>query len=267
MHAPIGVSVGEMSEPAMKLFKPGMKLAFGRILFAFGAAPMVALAEQPLPDPFSLYRDVRAPVEAATTFSVHVEKQFDVVMLDGAMVLYSGALDILAERAGALHIDYGDDLSAKELWYDGTTLTLIDHLHNVYAQVPAEGRVATMLVDLDERYGLQLPLSPLLSAGIADDFEDHVRSASYLGIHDAEGEPCHHVLFRGTSVDLQAWITIGEKPLLRKMVVTFRDIEGSPQQTLIFSDWNLKARANSRDFKAKIPDDAVRTEFLVLSEE
>ena len=223
----------------MKLFHPGKRIAIVHLIFTFGAVPIGALAEQAVPDPISLYRDVRAPVEAATTFSVHVEKQFDVVMLDGAMVLYSGALDILAERAGALHIDYGDDLSAKELWYDGTTLTLIDHLHNVYAQVPAEGRVATMLVELDERYGLQLPLSPLLSAGIADDFEDHVQSASYLGIHDAEGEPCHHVLFRGTSVDLQAWITIGEKPLLRKMVATFREIDGSPQQTLIFSDWNL----------------------------
>ena len=228
---------------------------------------MVALAEQPVPDPFSLYRDVRAPVEAATKFSVHVEKQFDVVMLDGAKVLYSGALDILADRRGALHMDYGDDLSAKEVWYDGTTLTLLDHLHNVYAQVPAEGRVATMLLDVNERYDLELPLAPLLSRSIADEFEDHVKSATYLGIHDAEGEPCHHVLYRGVSVDLQAWITTGKTPLLRKMSVTFREIEGSPQQTLIFSDWNLKARARSRDFRAKLPEDAIRTEFLVLTEE
>ena len=251
----------------MKISGPGKNIAILHLLFTFGAVPIAALAEQTVPDPFSLYRDMRAPIEAATTFSVHVEKQFDVVMLDGAMVLHSGALDILAERGGALHIDYGDDLSAKELWYDGTTLTLIDHLSNVYAEVPADGPVATMLVDVNERYSLELPLAPLLSAGVADDFADHVQSASYLGIHDAEGEPCHHVLYRGARVDLQAWITIGETPLLRKMVVTFWEIEGSPQQTLIFSDWNLKARARSRDFKAKIPDDAIRTEFLVLTEE
>ena len=251
----------------MKLFHPGKRIAIVHLIFTFGAVPIGALAEQTVPDPISLYRDVRAPVEAATTFSVHVEKQFDVVRLDGAMVLYSGALDILAERGGALHLDYGDDLSAKELWYDGTTLTLVDHLHNVYVQVPAEGRVAEMLVDVDERHGLELPLAPLLSRSVADDFEDHVQSASYLGIHDAEGEPCHHVLYRGARVDLQVWITTGETPLLRKMVVTFWEIEGSPQQTLIFSDWNLKPRVRNRDFKAKIPDDAVRTEFLAVTEE
>jgi len=251
----------------MKLFHAGKNLAIVNLLFTIGAVPIVALAEQSVPDPISLYRDVRAPIEATTKFSVHVEKQFDVVRLDGAMVLYSGALDILAERGGALHLDYGDDLSAKELWYDGTTLTLVDHLHNVYVQVPAEGRVADMLVDVDERYGLELPLTPLLATSVADAFEDHVQSASYLGIHDAEGEPCHHVLYRGARVDLQVWITMDETPLLRKMVVTFWEIEGSPQQTLIFSDWNLKARARSRDFKAKIPDGAVRTEFLELTEE
>jgi len=251
----------------MKLFHLGKNLAIVHLLFTFGFAPIGALAEQAVPDPLSLYRDVRAPLEATTTFSVHVEKHFDVVRFDGAMVLYSGALDILAERAGGLHIDYGDDLSAKQLWYDGTTLTLVDHLHNVYVQVPAEGRVAEMLVDVDERYGLELPLSPLLSRSVANDFEDHVQSASYLGIHDAEGEPCHHVLYRGTSVDLQVWITMGKTPLLRKMVATFWEIEGSPQQTLVFSDWNLKARARSRDFKAEIPDDAIRTDFLALTEE
>jgi len=251
----------------MKIFRQGKNLAIVQLLFTFGAVPIVALAEQSVPNAISLYREVRAPIEATTKFSVHVEKQFDVVRFDGAMVLYSGALDILAERGGALHLDYGDDLSAKELWYDGTTLTLVDHLHNVYVQVPAEGRVAEMLVDVNERYGLEIPLAPLLSRSVANDFEDHVQSASYLGIHDAEGEPCHHVLYRGARVDLQAWITTGETPLLRKMVVTFWEIEGSPQQTLIFSDWNFKPRVRGRDFKAKIPDDAVQTEFLMLKEE
>jgi hypothetical protein len=183
-------------------------------------------------------------------------------MPDDAKVQYGGALDLLVKRQGALHLDYGDDVSAKEVWYNGSTLTIIDHLSNVYAQVPAEGGVGDMLVDLDERYGLDLPLAPLLDATVAREFETDLESATYLGLHNVEGEACHHVLYRGTNVDLQIWATTDDKPLLKKLVVTFWKVEGAPQKALVFSDWNLDAQTDNRSFKASIPDDAIQTEFL-----
>ena len=238
-----------------------MRLIF---LLALLVASPCALADDSPRDPLALYRDVVATLGAAETFSVHVEKQYDVILLDGAMVQYSAALDALVRRAGAFHLNYGDDLSAREAWYDGSTLTLIDHLSKVYAQVEASGRVESMLLDVDERYGLELPLAPLLSTRIAGDFESKVQSSTYLGLHDAEGEPCHHVLYRGANVDLQVWVTTDDEPLLRKMLVTFWQIEGSPQQTLIFTEWNLKARAGRRAFKPKLPDGSIRTGFLAV---
>ena len=60
-------------------------------------------------------------------------------MLDGAKIQYGGAMDILVKREGGLHVNYGDDISAKELWYDGSTLTLIDHLSNVYTRPHKRG--------------------------------------------------------------------------------------------------------------------------------
>lgn len=224
--------------------------------------PSLVPADESEMNPFNLYREAVASLETAQTFSVHVEKQYDVIMLDGAKIQYSGAMDMLVRREGALHIDYGDDVSAKEAWYDGSVLTLVDHLNNVYAQVPAEGRVRNMVVDLNERYALDLPLAPLLSLRIAGEFESSVQSTTYLGLHDADGEPCHHVLYRGKNIDLQVWFTTGKERLVRKLVATFWRIEGEPQQTLVFSDWNLKARTGRRSFQAKIPDGAVRTDIL-----
>ena len=63
------------------------------------------------------------------------------------------------------------------------------------------------------------------------------------------------------------WIATGDKPLLRKMVVTFWNIEGAPQQSLVFSDWDLKPEIDRRSFEADIPDGAVRTEFLPRGEQ
>ena len=242
-------------------------LFLGLTLLAMFAVPLNTAADDTTPNPLDLYRSMNGHLASANTFSVQIEKQFDVVMLNGAKVLYGGALDLLVNREGGLHIDYGDDTSAKEAWYDGSTLTIMDHLENVYARIPAAGRVGDMVVDVNERFGLKLPLAPLMDFSKPDDFEAALQGATYLGLHDAAGEPCHHALYRGTNVDLQLWITTGDKPLLRKMVVTFWKIEGAPQQSLVFSDWNLKPEINPRSFKADIPDSAVRAEFLPRGEQ
>jgi hypothetical protein len=52
--------------------------------------------------------------------------------------------------------------------------------------------------------------------------------------------------------------------LLRKLVVTFWDIDGAPQEALTISEWNLDAEIDADVFAAKIPEDALLIEFLSL---
>jgi hypothetical protein len=216
---------------------------------------------EPPPDPNALLRLVNERITAADSLSFHVEKRFDVVLSDGAKVEYSGALDVLVTRPRGLFMDYGDDLSARRVWYDGQTMTLLDSLKNLYVAVPVEGPVAEALDWVAREYDAEMPLAPLLRKDRLDEVESSMR-ASYLGIHDAEGEPCHHLLFRGNNADMQVWITIGDAPLLRKMVVTFFDIESSPQQSLTFSEWNLDASIEPEVFEAQLPEGARAIEFL-----
>ena len=213
-------------------------------------------------DPLAVFREAAALLRASSALSVHVEKRFDVLTVDGAKVQYSGALDLVVRRSGGLHIDYGDDMSAKEAWYDGAKLTVFDHLEKVYASIPVQGSVEDVLTDVNRRYGLELPLATLLERKLAEDFESATERSRYLGIHDAEGVPCHHLLFRGLEKDLQIWVHAGEQPLLHKLVVTFRQIDGAPQQELVFSEWDLQAEVDPSVFKAKIPEGAIETEFL-----
>jgi hypothetical protein len=216
---------------------------------------------EPILDPFKLVSLASDRLSGASSLSFHVEKRFDVVLSDGAKVEYSGALDVLATRAKGLFMDYGDDLSAKRVWYDGQSMTILDTLKNLYVTVPVDGTVAEALTRVARDYGVEMPLAPLLKKNLLEEMKSVVR-ASYLGIHDAEGEPCHHLLFRGEHVDMQIWITVGDEPLLRKLVVTFWDIEGSPQQSLTFLDWNLEADISANTFKAQLPEGAVAIEIL-----
>ena len=242
------------------MLKPVRFLLSGVLL-----ASATASAEPTL-DPFDLVRLVSTRVSDASSLSFHVEKRFDVVLSDGAKIEYSGALDVLVKRPRGLYMDYGDDLSAKRVWYDGRTMTILDSLKNLYVTVAVEGTVSEALTRVARDHGAEIPLAPLLKKNLFEDKESVLR-ASYLGIHDAEGDPCHHLLFRGEHVDMQIWITTGDTPLLRKLVMTFWEIEGSPQQSLTFSDWNLEADISPGVFNAKLPERAVAIEFLPVGGE
>jgi len=236
------------------------------VLLAGLLLPCTVVAAQSQPDPIDIYRQAAAQVAAATAMSFHVEKRFDVVLIDGAKVEYSGALDVYANSTGGFFVDYGDDLSSRRAWYDGKEMTLLDSINNVYAMTPASGSNAEALIQVREEHGLEMPLAPLLKRKLADNLEA-LGEASYLGIHDAEGDACHHLLFRGEGKDLQVWISTGEHALLRKLVLTFWDIEGAPQQALTFSEWNLDAEIAADVFEAKIPKDALLIEFLSVGGE
>ena len=225
--------------------------------------PCTFVAAQSQPDPVDIYRQAAAQVAAATAMSFHVEKRYDVVLLDGAKIEYSGALDAYANSTGGFFLDYGDDLSSRRAWYDGKEMTLLDPINNMYAKTSASGSNAEALIQVSEEHGLEMPLAPLLKRKLTDNFEA-LGEASYLGIHDADGEACHHLLFRGESKDLQVWVSTGEQALLRKLVVTFWDIEGAPQEALTISEWNLDAEIAADVFAAKIPEDALLIEFLSL---
>ena len=190
----------------------------------FFLAPLLVVphlvAAQAQSDPYEIFRNAAALLDGADEFTVHVEKDFDVVLIDGAMVQYSGAVDVAYSEELGLYIDYGDDLSAKEFWYDGETVTLIDTLANIYVAVPFEGGVSGMLDAIEVKHGIRLPFAPLVGKNLGRDLETAVTTARYLGIHDVDGIPCDHLLFRGKIEDWQVWVDTGDAPLIRKLVVT-----------------------------------------------
>ena len=85
-------------------------------------------------------------------------------------------------------------------------------------------------------------------------------------MHDVEGIPSHHFLFRGDHLDWQIWIEDGERPLPRKIVVTYKELEG-PQQSIVLTDWDLEAELDDELFVAEVPEGTVKAEFRLLREQ
>ncbi len=218
-------------------------------------------------DPDMLVQRMASLLSSTETFTLHIEKTFDEVQSDGAKIQYAGAADIAIRRPDRFYVDYGDDFSSKEFWYDGKTFTLYDRLHNVYASAAAAPQIDSALDQLASDYDVRLPLAGLFYADTYERYVANVLTRRYLGVHDVDGIPSHHLLLRGDHVDWQIWVEDGERPLPRKIVVTYKNLEGAPQHSIVLTDWDLGAEVEDGLFVADVPDGAVKTEFMKVREQ
>ena len=69
--------------------------------------------------------------------------------------------------------------------------------------------------------------------------DKRIKHSLYVGQSKIRGVLCHHLSFDGDNVQLQVWIDAGDKPLPQKVVLTHKNLPGSPQWTAYLSDWNF----------------------------
>jgi hypothetical protein len=62
-------------------------------------------------------------------------------------------------------------------------------------------------------------------------------------------------------VDFQVWIADGDKPLLQRIVLTYKEAVGQPQFWADFVNWDLAPRLDDATFSAQIPDGLQRVAF------
>jgi hypothetical protein len=232
------------------------------------AAALVALkggisAAEPALSTKELLDRAVAELTQADAFSFHAEILLDRIDSTGQKLQFAAAVDAAVRRPDRLRIDYIGDLAAKRAWYDGHTLTIFDPDHGVYAEVPGAGEVAATLSAAGDRYGVTLPLVDLMRSDLEERIDSGVVERVHrIGLHDVGGVDCHHLALRREHDDVQLWIRAGDRPLLCKLVFTYKDQPGSPQFLAVFSDWDLSPKLRDKEFEAKLPKEAVRASFL-----
>ena len=199
----------------------------------------------------------------ADAFSFHAEILLDRLDPAGQKLQFAAAVDAVVRRPDRMRLDYIGDLVAKRAWYDGDTLTIFDPDHGVYAEMPGAGEVAATLHAAGERYGVTLPLADLVRSDLEQRIDSGVVARMHrIGLHDVGGVDCHHLALRREHDDVQLWIRAGDRPLLCKVVFTYKNQPGSPQFAAVFSDWDLSPKLRDKEFEPKLPKEAVRASFL-----
>jgi hypothetical protein len=244
----------------------GWRLAgLAAILLAAGAVTARGQeAPSAAPSAEDLLRQMSGELKKAGSFRFHAEINFDDVLVSGQKLQYAGAADVTVRRPDGVYIDYRDDLSAKRFWYDGKTGTLLDVVTSRYSQADLPSDIDAAVEQLQGRYALALPLADLISSDHLEMIDEQALAWGYIGIHDVEGTPAHHIAILGANADLQLWIQKDGPPLPLKLVVTYNRIDEAPQYQAVLMDWKLAAKISADTFQPALPKGAQQIEFLVV---
>ena len=245
---------------ALSLAAPG--------IYAQQAAP--AGSAQPAAnavDPASIQalKDMGAHLQTLTRFQVSTELTGERVLADGQKLQHTAVADLDVVRPNMLRARMVSARSARELFFDGKTVTLFTPAQKYYSTVEFTDNIGGLINKLEERYGVDIPLADLFLWGTPAAPLDKIDSAMNAGQDFIDDDLCNHYAFRQGIFDWQIWITTGSKPLPRKLVITNRADEARPQ-SVSYMDWNLKPTFKDAVFKFTPPKGSTAVELRPLAQ-
>ena len=67
---------------------------------------------------------------------------------------FAAAANYAVQRPDQLAVEFHSDLGGKEIWYDGTTVTIFDPPHMVYASTEVPASIDGMMEQLEEAHNI-----------------------------------------------------------------------------------------------------------------
>jgi hypothetical protein len=185
------------------------------------------------------------------------------VLADGQKLQHAASAEMDVDRPNRLRVWISSARSERELIFDGKVVTLFTPAQKYYSRVEFVGTLAGLVERLQDKFGVEVPLSDLFLWGTPEARIDEIESAMNAG-QDFIGEDlCDHYAFRQGTLDWQIWITVGGKPLPRKIVITNRADDARPQSVSLI-DWNLKPTFKDTVFSFTPPQGASEVKIVPL---
>ncbi len=206
-------------------------------------------------------------LKSLQSFTFTAEVETDQVYPNGQSVQVSRTASVAVKRPDKVYSHVVGDDRDRLFIYDGKTVTVADMDRGVYAVTDAPPTFDATIDMLSEKYGLNAPLSDLLSADPCPAMLENVRTGDCVGAHQAAGKACDHLAFSQKNVDWQLWVEKGKVPLPRKLVITDKEIMGWPQYEATFTDWDVSPRLQPGLFTFKPVEGMRRIDFLPMMED
>jgi hypothetical protein len=196
-------------------------------------------------------------LRSLTAFQVVAEINTDDVLDTGQIIQSSKKVDLVAAKPNRLRAEITSDDEHRLLFFDGKNFTIYGLLVNFYATVPAPPTIRELIVQIDDKYGMEFPLVDLFKWGTDDADVKKIKSAIDVGPATVGGVTCEQYAFHQDGADWQIWIQLGEFPLPRKLVIRTLSDDARPQYSETLT-WNLAPSFSDDAFTFDPPADAKR---------
>ncbi len=200
-------------------------------------------------------------LQSLSRFQVTTEVTGERVLADGQKLQHTATASLDVARPDKLRARMVSPRSERELIFDGTTVTLYTPALKYYSTADAADTISGLVSRLQEKFGVEVPLSDLFLWGTPTAPLDRIQSAMNAGQDFVGNDLCDHYAFRQGNFDWQIWIKTGSKPLPRKVVVINRADDARPQSVSLI-DWNLKPTFKDSNFAFTSPKGATKVEII-----
>ena len=129
---------------------------------------------------------------SSRAFTFHAEITFDKVLPSNVKLQFAAAADYAVQRPDQLAVEFHSDLGGKEIWYDGTNVTMFDPPHMLYASIEVPASIDGMMEQLETAQTSPIPLADLAYSHPCEMFRKGIVFSGYIGVNDAAGEDCDH---------------------------------------------------------------------------
>ena len=159
------------------------------------------------PGAIQALKDMGAHLQTLKRFQVSTELTGERVLADGQKLQHTAAADMDVERPNKVRARMFSARAERELFYDGKTVTLWTPAQKYFSTVQFAGTLGELVDRLEDRYGVEVPLSDLFLWGTPAAPLDKIESAMNAGQDFIGKDLCDHYAFRQGKVDWQIWIT------------------------------------------------------------
>lgn len=228
------------------------------------AAPQGDAADRD-PDALAALDRMSVSMRNLNAFSIHAETTREQVLTTGQKIQFSGTLDIRVRRPNGFRIDVDSSQTQRSIYYDGRTVTIMAPRVGYYATFPAAPTIRETLTRAADRFGLEMPLSDLMTFGSDSEVAQRLTSAFRVGTEVIGGQTCEQYAMRQEGVDWQIWIREGAQALPCKIVITTTDDPSMPQYSAVFT-WRPQENFAANAFTFSPPPNARQIQIAELNQ-
>jgi len=204
-------------------------------------------------------------ISAAPAFTMVSNTGNEVTQTNGHVLEFGSRLTVAIQRPsqaiGRFESRSGD---ISIIVLDGKTLSAYGTKEGIlaYDATRQPGDIDTSLEFLSNQLGAPRQLRDFFSKDLTASLGSAVKSGYYVGESRISGVMCDHLALRGDKEDVQVWIAQGDEPVPRRIVITYRELEGQPRFWAQFVEWNFSPEFSDTAFIFSPAGGATRIHFF-----